>query len=100
MSRFPTESVQAPAASLVDYSGVTTAGESAEIMPANPAARLYRIQNLSRTVSIWINDTGGTAAADTPGSYELVPGGYYEFSSPFTVSVFSTGVVSFSAARY
>lgn len=100
MSRFPTESIAAPAATLVDYSGVTDGGQSVEIMPANATARLYRIQNLSSNVSLWINDTGAAATAGQPGSYELAPGAYYEFSSPFAVSVYADSEIPFSAARY
>ncbi|ECL2125345.1 hypothetical protein FSE01_15255 [Salmonella enterica subsp. enterica] len=100
MSRFPVETVSAPSSSLVDYSGYTTEGQSREIMPENASARLYRIQNLSQQFSVWINDTGGSAAAGMPGSYELAPGAYYEFSSPFAVSVFAHGTIPFSAARY
>lgn len=99
-SRFPVENIQAPASGLVDHSGYASPGESIEIMPANTTARLYRIQNLSRITPLWINDTGGAAAPVTPGSYELVPGAYYEFSSPFAVSVYAGEPVPFSAARY
>ncbi|ECJ2265718.1 hypothetical protein FNH73_24685 [Salmonella enterica subsp. salamae] len=100
MSRFPTETIIAPASTLKDYSGHTVAGASKEIMPADASARLYRIQNLSKTETLWFNDTGAEAAADTPGSYALAPGGYYEFSSTHAVSVYSTTAIAFSAARY
>ncbi|ECL1756432.1 hypothetical protein FPN25_02465 [Salmonella enterica] len=98
--RFPTESIQAPAVNLNDYSGFTMAGKSMEIIPANAATRIYRIQNLSHEFSIWFNDTGGEAAAGEPGSYELAPGAYYEFSSPFAVSIYAETIFPFSAARY
>ncbi|EDS3395409.1 TPA: hypothetical protein MX306_001148 [Citrobacter freundii] len=100
MSRFPTETIIAPASTLKDYSGHTVAGAGKEIMPADVSARLYRIQNLSKTETLWFNDTGSEAAADTPGNYALAPGGYYEFSSTHAVSVYATTVVAFSAARY
>ncbi len=100
MSRFPTETIIAPASELKDYSGNTVAGASTEIMPEDASARLYRIQNLSETETLWINDTGSVAAPGTPGSYALPPGGYYEFSSPFAVSVYAATVIPFSAARY
>lgn len=100
MSRFPTETIIAPASGLKDYSGHTQAGESKEIMGADATSRLYRIQNLSVTETLWINDTGSEAGEYIPGSYALPPGGYYEFSSPFAVSVFAATVIPFSAARY
>lgn len=79
MSRFPTETIIAPASTLKDYSGHTVAGAGKEIMPADASARLYRIQNLSKTETLWFNDTGAEAAADTPGSYALAPGGITNF---------------------
>ncbi|EAA6248344.1 hypothetical protein AXD46_19715 [Salmonella enterica] len=100
MSRFPTETIIAPASTLKDFSGHTVAGAGKEIMPADAAARLYRIQNLSKTETLWFNDTGSVAAAGAPGSYALAPGGYYEFSSTHAVSVYANTVVAFSAARY
>lgn len=100
MSRFPTETIIAPASTLKDYSGNTVAGASKEIMPEDASARLYRIQNLSSTETLWINDTGAEAGDGIPGSYALPPGGYYEFSSPYAVSVYAATVISFSAARY
>ncbi|MBZ9527437.1 hypothetical protein MZB74_24315 [Escherichia coli] len=100
MSRFPTETIIAPASTLKDYSGNTVAGASKEIMPEDALARLYRIQNLSSTETLWINDTGAEAGKALPGSYALPPGGYYEFSSPYAVSVYAATETSFSAARY
>ncbi|MED8845014.1 hypothetical protein RCM44_06320, partial [Escherichia coli] len=100
VNRFPTETIIAPADTLTDYSGYTVAGESTEIMPADASARLYRIQNLSDTQTLWFNDTGGEAAEGEPGSYALAPGGYYEFSSVYAVSVYAGVVIAFSAARY
>ncbi|WP_218070396.1 hypothetical protein [Escherichia coli] len=100
MSRFPTETIIAPASTLTDYSGTTEAGVSTEIMPEDASARLYRIQNLSSTETLWINDTGAEAGETLPGSYALPPGGYYEFSSPYAVSVYATTETAFSAARY
>ncbi|SUY95338.1 Uncharacterised protein [Citrobacter freundii] len=97
--RFPVEAIEAPA-TLTDYSGVTTAGKSIQIMPANPSARLYRIQNLSQTESLWFNDAGGEAAPYTPSSYVLLPGSYYEFPGVLALSVYANTIIPFSAARY
>ncbi|TKI08332.1 hypothetical protein [Martelella alba] len=83
------------------------AGVSTQIMPANAARRRYRIQNLSTTEVLWLNDTGGVAGASTPGSYGLTPsqgnypGDYYEFYSVFAISVYAaTPGHVFSAAEY
>lgn len=99
-TRFPVEQIASPASALTDYSGNTTAATSTQIMAADSSARMYRIQNLSTTVNLWVNDTGGMAGAYTPGSYMLAPGAYYEFPSPFAVSVYADSVIPFSAARY
>lgn len=88
------------AQSMVDELRDTLADEVKEIMPADASARLYRIQNLSKTETLWFNDTGAEAAADTPGSYALATGEYYEFSSTHAVSVYATTAIAFSAARY
>lgn len=99
-TRFPVEQISAPASTITDYSGNTTSATSVQIMPANSAARLYRLQNLSTTVNLWVNDMGGAAAPYTPGSYMLSPGAYYEFPSVLAVSVYADSVIPFSAARY
>ncbi len=82
-------------------------GVSTQIMPANAKRRRYRIQNLSTTEMLWVNDNGTAASAATPGSYALAPaaanapGGYYEFFSVFAVSVYgATPGHAFSAAEY
>jgi len=97
---FPVQNMAAPALTLADFSGNTTAATSVQIMPANNSARLYRIQNLSTTVNLWVNDMGGVAAPYAPGNYMLPPGAYYEFPSPFAVSVYADSVIPFSAGRY
>lgn len=99
-TRFPVENIEAPASALTDHSGKTEAQKSVTIMQPLATARRWRIQNLDRAASLWFNDTGGAAAPGAAGSYELVPGAYYEFSSPLAVSVYADVVLSFSAARY
>lgn len=97
-TRFPIESVPAPAF-VMDFSGYTVAGQSVEIIPAQTGAWSYRFQNIDETTDIWINDTGAAAGRLLPGSYLIVPGGYYEYSGSGPVSVYSERVVPFSAAR-
>ncbi|WP_227136722.1 hypothetical protein [Kosakonia radicincitans] len=97
---FPVQNTPAPATTLADHSGTTTAATSVQIMAADDDARMYRIQNLSTTVNLWVNDMGGAAAPYTPGSYMLAPGAYYEFPSVLAVSVYADSVIPFSAGRY
>ncbi|HAE3250713.1 TPA_asm: hypothetical protein GND67_002531 [Salmonella enterica subsp. salamae serovar 48:d:z6] len=91
--------VASPANKLTDYSGHTVAGTSLEVIPAFIPTRLYRIQNLSSSETIWINDTGDPATSGA-GSYALPPGAYYEFTTPFSVNIYADSAVPFSAARY
>lgn len=97
---FPVQNTAVPAITLADHSGTTIAATSKQIMAANDTARMYRIQNLSTTVNLWVNDMGGAAAPYTPGSYMLAPGAYYEFPSVLAVSVYADSAIPFSAARY
>ncbi len=100
MNRFPVETKPVAIEQLEDHSGMTTAGQSVKIMDAKPGARCYRIQNLSMTETLWINDVGADAGKRLPGSYGIQPMGYYEFYSPFAVSVYADTVIPFSAGRY
>lgn len=100
MSRIAVESISAPARNLVDLSGYTLASASLQIIDASSQTRIYRIQNLSTTSNLWINDTGGDASPYTPGSYLIAPGAYYEFQSQMAVSVYADSVIPFSAGRY
>lgn len=99
-TKFPVETTPAAIHVLEDFSGQTTAGTSVQIMPAKPDARCYRIQNLSQTETLWINDIGAAAGKRLPGSYGIQPMGYYEFYSPLEVSVYADTVIPFSAGRY
>lgn len=99
-TRFPVDNKPSPAVGLTDFSGTTIAAAALAIMPENPDATEYRLQNLSQSEILWFNDTGGVAAAFTPGSYALSPLGYYEGRSTKAVSVFCVAAVPFSAARY
>lgn len=99
---FPVQNTPAPvpATSQEDHSGNTVAATSVQIMAAKQEAIRYRIQNLSTTVNLWINDMGGTAAPYTPGCYMLPPMAYYEWSGTLAVSVYADSVIPFSASRY
>jgi hypothetical protein len=57
-----------------DRSGSITTGGTAQTLAAlNNARRGLPIQNIS-SADLWINETGGTAAANAAGSFQLVPG--------------------------
>ncbi|WP_143344705.1 hypothetical protein [Enterobacter sp. 18A13] len=99
-TRFPVENKPVSAAGLTDFSGMTTAGVAVTIMTDDATATEYRLQNLSQTQTLWFNDTGGTASAYTPGSYALLPLGYYEGRSTKAVSLYCASAIPFSAARY
>ena len=58
---------------------ITTGGTAQQLAAANSARRSLTGQNIS-TADMWINEDGGTAAADTANSW-LVPAG-----APFSVS--------------
>lgn len=59
--------------SLTDASIANASGASETIAGANAARRKLIVANPAAT-SWWINPTGGTAAANTAGSFELPPG--------------------------
>lgn len=99
-ARFPVQMTPEPIKVLEDHSGTTTAGQSTKIMDAKADARCYRIQNLSATETLWINDNGGDAGKRVPGCYGIQPMGYYEFYSPFAISVYADTAIPFSAGRY
>jgi hypothetical protein len=56
-----------------DKSGsITTGGTAQQLAAANTSRRALPIQNIS-TGDLWVNETGGTAAANTAGSYKIAP---------------------------
>jgi len=97
---FPVTTTQSPTTKH-DVSGtITTAGTAQTALAATPALVGYEIQNLSMTHTLWINDTGGTANAFTPGSIGISPGsgsgalqspgGYVSSATIVAISLYST----------
>lgn len=52
---------------------ITTGGTAQVLAAANPMRQRIEGQNISAE-DLWINDQGGTAAADTPGSWKVPAG--------------------------
>ena len=62
-------------ATYVDKSGTITAGGTAQTLaPANTHRDHLFIGNPNASGSLWVNDLGGTAAANGAGSTEIPPG--------------------------
>lgn len=63
-----------------DLSDTMTTGSTAQTLAvANADRKGYRVQNLSMTASLFINDTGADAVTTSDGaSMTLLPGAYYE----------------------
>jgi hypothetical protein len=59
---------------LIDASIANAAGTSETIAALSTTRNVLIVANPSATVSWWINASGGTAAANTAGSFELPPG--------------------------
>lgn len=70
-----------------DRSGAITTGGTAQALAAsNTSRRGLTGQNIS-TGDLWINEIGGTAAADTAGSYRVPPGSAFKVSTSRAVSI-------------
>lgn len=52
---------------------ITTGGSAQELAPANTSRAELVIQNIS-SGDLWVNETGGTAAIDTAGSFKIPAG--------------------------
>lgn len=85
----PTVVVAPQGYTYADTSGTITAGGVAQALSVSGQS-LVKIQNLDTAEDLWINDTSGTAAVNTPGSFKLVAGGYYETDSNAAISVVAT----------
>lgn len=74
--------------SYVDKSGTITTGGTAQTLAA---ANTYRdhmfIGNPNATGSLWVNDLGGTAAANGAGSTEVPPGDIVQTRSRLAISI-------------
>lgn len=67
-------------------SSITTGGIAQVLAAANTARRGLTGQNIS-TGDLWINEIGGTAVADTAGSYRVTPGSTFDVSTNRAVSI-------------
>lgn len=86
----PIASSNSGAGSPTDRSVALTLGNTAQqLMAANTSRKKYRIQNIDTSIieDIWVNDVGGTAAANTIGSLRIQSGAYFETESTSAVSV-------------
>lgn len=84
-----------------DRSGAITVGGTAQTLAAANTARTGLTgQNIS-SGDLWINEIGGTAAADTAGSYKIPAGGTFEVSTNRAVSIVgATTGQKFTATEY
>jgi hypothetical protein len=70
-----------------DRSGSITTGGTAQTLAAHNFARKgLTIQNIS-TADLWINEIGGTAAANGTGSFQLPAGNSAKISTQMAVSI-------------
>jgi hypothetical protein len=84
-----------------DRSGSITTGGTAQTLAAlNLARRGLTIQNIS-TADLWVNETGGTAAANTAGSFQLIAGASANIDTRQAVSIVgATTGQKFSATEF
>lgn len=76
-----------PLAAGTDRSGSITTGGTAQVLAAANTARKTLVgQNIS-IESLWINEIGGTATADTQGSVEVEPGDTFEITTNRAISI-------------
>lgn len=70
-----------------DRSGsITTGGAAQSLAAANPSRTRLVGQNIS-SGDLWINEAGGTAAADTAGSYVIGPRATFRINTTLAVSI-------------
>lgn len=70
-----------------DRSGsITLGGTAQQLAAANTSRRELTGQNIS-TGDLWINEIGGTAAADTAGSFRVPAGQGFEIETTRAVSI-------------
>lgn len=71
----------------IDRSGSITTGATAQTLAAvNTSRKALEGQNIS-TGDLWINEMGGTAAADTAGSYKVPAGATFSIATSQAVSI-------------
>jgi len=77
----------APLPAGTDKSGsITTGGSAQQLAAANTARRSLKGQNIS-SGDLWINENGGTAAADTAGSYKIPAGATFSVGTNRAVTI-------------
>jgi hypothetical protein len=96
-NRFPAEATTA-ATVATDFSGVTTAGASVEILAYDESGVLTCIQNLSDSDTLYLSITG--AASAQPGSFRLLPNGYLELPGINAVTAYADIAAPFTAVRF
>lgn len=70
-----------------DRSGsITTGGTAQQLAAANAARKSLTIQNIS-DADLWVNEIGGTAAADTSGSWKVPAGSVFSVSTNRAISI-------------
>ena len=65
---------------------ITTGGTAQALAAANTARRALTGQNIS-SGDLWINEIGGTAAADTAGSFKVPAGATFSVGTNRAISV-------------
>lgn len=84
-----------------DRSGSITIGGTAQALAAANTSRVgLKGQNIS-TGDLWVNEIGGTAAADTAGSYKIPSGSSFAVSTTRAISIIgATTGQKFTATEY
>lgn len=67
-------------------SSIATGGAAQTLAAANTSRRGLTGQNIS-SGDLWINEIGGTAQADTAGSYKVAPGATFSVSTNRAISI-------------
>jgi hypothetical protein len=81
-----------------DRSGTANTTAST-LAPANTSRNFLSGQNVGAN-NIWINEVGGTAAANTAGSYKVIPGNAFNVQTNRAVSVIAeTGPTAYTATE-
>lgn len=65
---------------------ITTGGTAQDVAAANTARKSLTIQNIS-SGDLWVNEDGGTAAADTVNSWKVPSGGIIKIATNEKVSI-------------
>lgn len=77
----------APLSSGTDRSGsIATGGTAQSLAAANASRTGLKGQNIS-SGDLWINEIGGTAAADTAGSWKVPAGSSFSISTSRSISI-------------